>query len=366
MDTSYSWHSGTDRVASRWAVPVRLLPDELLSTWLTRAALAQGCDPLVLTGELWPGWRVWTVDLDRGINDDRLLILEQASGVPVQAFQAASLRPIARQITAGSLDDLSVWPWILTLGARNRKRRGGLQYCPACLSEDRIPYLRLQWRLAWHTCCPHHQISLIDLCPHCGVPIEPQRLCAPDVHLAVCTTCKGELRGVEGKSPVPGAISFQEWADEVVKGRQGQYGDQILSAAEWFQLARYFVGLLRRAIPRQGLGHVVEELGVDVTTLIPPATGLALELLPVPERASLLAGAWHLLQAGPGRLLEACQSASLEASSLRGQQPDPPCIEALLQDLPVKVVARKRRGEMTGPRSQQAVRRMFARLKRKV
>jgi len=38
MDTSYSWHSGTDRVAARWAVPVGLLPDELLSTWLTRAA----------------------------------------------------------------------------------------------------------------------------------------------------------------------------------------------------------------------------------------------------------------------------------------------------------------------------------------
>lgn len=33
-----------------WALSVPLLPEESLSSWLVRAALRQGCDPLSLTG----------------------------------------------------------------------------------------------------------------------------------------------------------------------------------------------------------------------------------------------------------------------------------------------------------------------------
>lgn len=147
MDATYSWHPGTGRVVANWAIPVPLLPDELLSSWLVRAALAQGCDPLVLSGELWSKWRIWTRDADRGLNQERLLVLAKASGVNSAAFKAASVRCIVPAITTEPLDELAIWPWVLALGSRNRKRHGGLQYCPLCLREDTKPYYRLQWRL---------------------------------------------------------------------------------------------------------------------------------------------------------------------------------------------------------------------------
>lgn len=98
MVASHTWHPGTGRIESRWPVPVPLEADELLSTWLVRVALSQGCDPLVLTGELWPKWRVWTLDLDRGVATERLRILERMSGIDMSA-----LRYTSRQLSHKSI-----------------------------------------------------------------------------------------------------------------------------------------------------------------------------------------------------------------------------------------------------------------------
>ncbi len=39
-----------------WPVQISPLKDELLSSWLVRASLAHGCDPMSLTSAVWPTW----------------------------------------------------------------------------------------------------------------------------------------------------------------------------------------------------------------------------------------------------------------------------------------------------------------------
>ena len=39
MGASHTWHPGTDRLSGEWPLVPSLLPDELLSSWLVRAAL---------------------------------------------------------------------------------------------------------------------------------------------------------------------------------------------------------------------------------------------------------------------------------------------------------------------------------------
>jgi transcriptional regulator with XRE-family HTH domain len=46
----------------------------------------------------------------------------------------------------------------------------GLRWCPSCLMEDAVPYERLLWNARLLTVCPHHQIHLQSVCPHCGFP----------------------------------------------------------------------------------------------------------------------------------------------------------------------------------------------------
>ena len=74
------------------------------------------------------------------------------------------------------------------------RRSGGTQLCPACLSEDRPPYIRAQWRLAWHTACAVHECVLHDCCPECGSLVMAHRLQGDATHVAVCATCGTDLR----------------------------------------------------------------------------------------------------------------------------------------------------------------------------
>lgn len=51
--------------------------------------------------------------------------------------------------------------------------RRGRAWCPACMywakRRDEIYYDRLLWAIAAMERCPDHQVSLVNLCPHCGV-----------------------------------------------------------------------------------------------------------------------------------------------------------------------------------------------------
>lgn len=358
-------------MSTRWAVLVSLLPDELFSSWLTRAALAQGCDPLVLTGALWPRWRVWASDPDRGLSEERLSTLAGSSGIDVLTFEMATLHPIASAITSVSLDHFPIWPWVLALGSRNRKHHGGLQYCACCFKEDRKPYYRQQWRLAWHTCCPTHGVLLLDRCSTCNAPLEPHRLSAEDCHLAICATCKSDLRKANSVALPLAVCAFQQAADQVLRTGQGLYGTEKLDTCGWFELSRYFVMLLRKValMKNEGLLRFVNMLGVNTDSLWSPATGLALELLPVEERALLLTGAWKMLDVGPECFLASAMGTQLTKESLHYQNHQiPDLIATLIETLPGKSISRTRKiqGNMDRPRSRQTVMRMFARLQRKL
>jgi hypothetical protein len=350
-----------------------LLPDELLSSWLVRAALAQGCDPLVLSGNIWPKWRPWLVDLDRRLTEQRLSSLAKATGVSAKSFEAANLRQIAFAVTPdAAFDEMATWPWVLALGSRNRRRRGGLQYCPSCFDEDRRPYFRIQWRLAWHTACPFHSEVLRDRCPHCASSVEPHRLVATDADMAICATCKGDLRDAAHLACGADALAFQDAADLVVKDHQGVYGSipTPIPVAEWFALARYFSALLRKAPlnPSGRMAGLVQALGVDLPTIVPTATGLGLEVLPVGERLMLLSGVQRMLACGPNQFVSAAKMLSLTSTALIDRRrPIAPVVDALIEQLPGCGRVRAN-GQPLGlaPRSRIAVSRMWARLQRRM
>lgn len=371
MGTTHEWHPGSRCLKPQWAVPVPLLPDELLSSWLVRAAMTQGCDPLELTGELWPRWRAWVRDIDRGLGQEKLLPLSKAAGISAAAFEAATLRPVAAILAGISLNERAVWSWMLALGSRNRKRHGGLQYCPVCVATDVAPYYRLQWRFAWHTMCARHECMLFDQCPHCRHPIEPNRLAASDEHMAVCATCRKDLRKVSPIEINGRALDLQLATDRAIATRSAQFGDSAVSTSDWFNLMRWFAGVLRIAasFPSGKLARFVRCLGLDLENYSPPATGLAIEFLPTPERAALLSAAWDAIITTPDRLLEAMHEAKLLATTFRQSRKTlPACLERIAAELPEATKREKHRRYTSTPRpaSPAAVRRKWARLQRRI
>ncbi len=371
MATAYAWHPGTGVDRPRWVRSVPLLPDEIISSWLVRAALAQGCDPMVLTGDVWPKWRIWTRDVDRFLDDAPLNKLVVPAGIPLSSFRAATLKSIAERVSNGPLPDKAVWPWILALGARNTKRRSGLQYCPACLRDDGIPYYRLQWRFAWHVGCAHHCCALLDRCPHCGAPLEPHRLHAEDGHVAVCATCKGDLRGVGAiTSCSDDVMAFQDAGDEAIRYGRGQFMALQTETDAWFAGASFLSALLRRAnrSDAETLHAFLERVGIAVPEL-PLNPGIGVELLGTAERHLLLGALWKLMRTDLADVSMHLQESGITRQGFvsKGERMSDLFAEAFAQ-LPDNARGPRKQAvrDLGQPRPRHEVMRMWQRLQRKL
>lgn len=308
MGSTYSWHPGTrlTSVKWRWAIPVPMLEDELLSSWLIRTALAHGCDSMALAGQVWPKWRAWTGDLDRSLSPSRVSALAEASGIPPHVVQVASLSVVAGKLTPKFEPGTATWRWILPIGSRNRKRHGGPQFCPRCFLVDPAPFYRLQWRLAWHTCCEAHGCDLIDRCPGCGSPPEPHRIAGESSDLARCHFCKLQFASIRTSQASANRLNLQNAVDLAVHRREVGFGTGPIPTVEWLQALREVIGLIRRSFfqKSQPLWDRLQSHGVSDRWLNQPSTGLAFELLPQQERSILLEDAAQVLNSHGGSLTQ--------------------------------------------------------------
>jgi len=352
-----------------WVRSVPFLPEESFYSWLVRAALAQGCDPLAMAGSIWPRWRVWTLDVDRGVEADKLRSLTQASGIVSATFETRFLRGDAEKISGHALSDMGTWPWILALGSRNRKRLAGMQYCPLCFATGE-PYLKRPWRFTWHTVCADHGVILVDRCWSCDALVSPHRLVAQSTDLAECFSCRADLRLA---IPLQGnilAYDFQCRSDAVLVSSQGTFNEQVWSVHHWFDLARFFAGLTRYALRNEKCGAFValRELGLLATPDRMPVYGVPLELMSPIQRVSLFEQVSLLMSFGLVDLLRAFKSADMSANSLYAISAElPRAFQAVINELPRRDHQPHRKGVMLmKPRSKRTVNIMWARLLRKM
>lgn len=369
MGTPDERHTLDPHLVGRWVVVPSLLPDELLSSWLLRAAAAQGSDPLDFTGAIWPGWRIWTVDPDRCLDAARLKPLLDGTGISAQAFEAASLSSVVRSITGQAVSIRTSMPWILTLGHRNRRRNGGLQYCPRCLAEDGTPYFRRAWRFASHVGCSRHSEALHDHCWRCGSPVEPQRLQATAPHLATCASCGSDLRNAPARPVERRAATFQAAADHVLESGYGIALGERLDRVTWFALASYFISLVRRVNRDVGQRGALTRLVGDVCGELPAfpvGFGASLEKSSNRTRQVLLSAAGDFMLMDRRELRRKLLGHGVTRGAF---SPSGGVVRHIVDDLCDGLIDRRRSIAITGrpasPREPDAVRRMYVRLLRR-
>lgn len=196
------------------------------------------------------------------------------------------LRSALHTIAPGLSERRAVWPWILVLGVRNRRRYSGLQLCPCCLAEDHVPYVRRFWRYAWHVGCNVHRCLLLDHCKACHAPIEPHRCKAVDLVLSSCATCGTDLRKQRTGPADEEALGFQAAADGAFYTGTGIWVHESQPVDRWFRLA---------------YANATRPLRAPEIPDAAPHTGLSLMLQRTSERASNLARAYQVMVgASPG------------------------------------------------------------------
>ncbi len=175
------------RAPERWPVAVEPEPDELLSSWLHRLALAHGLPPRVFGAALGLGGGAWSGRLDLAPPAALLDRLARRTGLASSTIAALSFRDFgAREL---------LLPLRTTVSPRrkDRWRATWLQACPYCLADDQNPYFRRVWRLATTIFCLRHARRLIDRCPACQQALVPfdQAALAPQ---NFCAHCLFDLR----------------------------------------------------------------------------------------------------------------------------------------------------------------------------
>lgn len=367
MAAAYTWHPRVDVTNPRWPLAQNLLEDELLTSWLVRNAFAHGCSPLVLTGHLWPSWRCWTLDLDRGLTPDQSQLLSKAVGIAVSDISSCTLRPIAQSISPWIDAGTATWPWIMVIGGRNRRHAGGLQCCPFCLEEG-VPYYRLSWRLAWHTCCERHMNRLIDSCVHCGAPLQPHRLDYEIADCSKCYRCGHRLVGPDGLCLDPAALAFQIDGDRYLNGDQRVAESGFGDSQQWFYHSRFVWGLLRESAVHDTKAFTRFREIFRIGKLSSPSSGLAIEMLPVNERVPFLSAVWKIMATGQDQLHEAIMESSMTRTSVSLPAGESPVmLRRVLGGLPLARPYTKSHVPVLKRATPRAVvMRMWARLKRKV
>lgn len=374
MDSAYSWHPGTVRVKARWAVSVEILPDELFSSWLVRLSLANGSDPLAFAGAIWPGWRPWTSDVDRQPHRSRLATLAELSNIDADFLTRTTLAPIARSILGCDPPEKNQWPWILSAGARNRRRQGGLQYCPFCLREDATPYYRLHWRLAWHVVCAKHGCLLLDRCPECDAPLEPHNIVAEMRDVDLCATCRCRLTDIDLPVNDLGDILYlQEATDQVLRTGEAVVLEETVSPQSWFSVIRFWRDLIRqsfhgRTVSMANLAELISSKACESFDFD------MFETMRTSQRVGLLDRMGRLMRLGSDELANVLRQAGVSRQNLfQAGMPAVDTIQRLAESLPDREIplrkARRNVSERTGipsPQSRRKVEWMMKKLKQKM
>ncbi|PAQ04276.1 TniQ family protein (plasmid) [Mesorhizobium mediterraneum] len=164
-----------DVVRDRWSVSIDPQPDELLSSWLHRLAIANGIAPRPFAGVLGLGDGMGSSRLDHSLTHGVATLLQQQADIATEALSAMTMTGPA------------LTPLLLPLRENVRPNRSTwTQYCPQCLAGDQAPYFRRHWRLATRISCFVHGRGLRDRCPACRSGIAsfdqtdlmPQHFCA--------------------------------------------------------------------------------------------------------------------------------------------------------------------------------------------
>ncbi len=301
--------------------------DELFSSWLVRAAKANGQKLHPFCKMLFGDVQIWTRDIDRSVKLDIVQKLAAKLGTsPTRAVETTLSTFDGRLFNRYGANSFT--PWILPMGIYHRThRRYGLQYCPACLANDVIPYFRRTWRLALFPICIEHGLVLSDRCPVCGAAVMFHRRDFFDRNAAdpqpftACYRCGADITKSQILLADQGVINFLIEAQAVLCRGWVEIGDWgNVWSFRYFDVVRHLMKLvsINKAcsirLSRIGLSAYAGRL----------APNQGIEYLNANSRhAALRVVAW-LMQDWPNRFVTACELAHLSSAYLTRDFKDAP------------------------------------------
>ena len=299
------------------------LPDELLSSWLTRLAISNStrCYSFVNSMLCYPN-EIWARDIDRSAREDLLELLSIKTPTSIQQLRQMTLSYYDGKIVDNVKYDRHC-QWILEIGVYHRKRkRAGLQFCPHCLKDDPLPYFRKEWRLSFVTFCERHSCLLRDCCPSCKSSIAYHRLGSfrkvfiPNMLVSTCFHCHFDLRQSKPESIDRKARGLRLIQSSMIKSTHTKHLREAVlakSSIELYSGLANLLFLLKRPKTIALREYLVLDNELNTYTLhsdrIP-----SFEAEPIEARDNYMILLCTLLQDWPEYFLQACRESNTKFS----------------------------------------------------
>jgi hypothetical protein len=317
-------------------LPARSRPrsGELFSSWLVRLAMAHGLKLHTFCTLLFGKQPIWNRDIDRCVDDRMLMELARRTGTPPERVRATTLAAYEGVLYERHNPKRNTF-WIMPLGVYHRVRRmHGTQYCPRCLAEDKEPYFRRAWRLAFVTVCIKHQCLLFDSCPRCDSVINfhrdemGERSKQVATGMARCFICKFDLRAVCSLAPCDPSGDSIRYQSKLVQAIEDGWidisGGQAAYTLLYFPVLRQLMKVLASRRATRLFAALCRETGTSPLALQLPPGRSDIEALRISQRHLLKALASHLLEDWPERFVGACTVERVWSSTLlRDFEPAP-------------------------------------------
>ena len=320
----------TDLTGTVWPVHLKPQEDELLSSWLTRLAMAQGQTARSFFNLTWPGRYLLVRDLDLW-NDQAILELlgVKTSTPPARVFATTLASYEGSLFVERPRQSHASWVLARHLNVRPQKWFG-LQFCPWCLAADKEPYFRRYWRLALMVLCPIHQVLLLDRCQSCGAAVCYERQSARELGdaeswtLTRCHKCNADLRDSaterNGARVDDTELEFQVLlATTLRRGWIEMPQNGVIYSHLFFSGLHQMMSKLiygRRASSLKAA--LWQNYAIDLPIEFVPDKSVSLERLNVAQRRALLRSVSRLLQDWPDNFIEFCRANKLASHFLIG------------------------------------------------
>lgn len=190
-----------------WPIHPKPHADELLSSWVTRIAMANRLSTSDFCKLSLPGERITLKEIDRTYHPEMMQALATGTGVPIERVRETSL--LSDEGYVFLYRQYGTTEWILPTVNVDGHVSKGLAYCPQCLKTDTDPYYRKSWRYAFNPVCPVHRVFLRQGCPNCGKPHYYFGIAAQSTGgspIKTCMHCGADISDTESSSNHPGLI----------------------------------------------------------------------------------------------------------------------------------------------------------------
>jgi hypothetical protein len=312
-----------------WPAHIKPKEDELLSSWLVRLAMAHAQKLHTFCSLVWSRKKqIWNRDIDKCADASVLNVLAEKTGTPRDKVAGTTLAAYEGLLYERH-NPYGNTRWIMPVGVYHRtRRRYGLQFCPRCLAEDKEPYYRRSWRLAFITLCETHRVSLFDRCPQCSAPVNfhrnelgDRRKWLPE-SIAQCYACRYDLR--ETPATVVEQlldchlIEFQKSLTKVMENSWTQvacYGN--IYSHLYFTVLHQLMKVCATGKRAIGLREAISrELNIERPLPVLTESSRDIERLNIADRRKLLDMARYLLEEWPQRFIRLCLTHKVWSAAL--------------------------------------------------